>query len=154
MPHPTTPSPVPSPGPSPVPSPVPAPGAEEPFERAMARVDAGSTDDLLAALALLDELHAPATAAVVRARLRDRGVSSVPRGRSPATRANPAGLTARQLDVLTLLADGCSNADIAQRLVISRKTADHHVSAVLAKLDVRSRGQAAAVARRLGVRAG
>lgn len=133
---------------------VPAPGPDEPFEAAMARWDAGGADDLLAALAVLDELDAPASAALVRARLRDAGVGGVPRGPAPATRANPAGLTARQLDVLSLLADGCSNADIAARLVISRKTADHHVSAVLAKLDVRSRGQAAAVARRLGVRAG
>ena len=63
-------------------------------------------------------------------------------------------MTARQLDVLALLVDGLSNADIAARLVISPKTADHHVSAILAKLDVRSRVEAAAVARRLGLRAG
>jgi DNA-binding CsgD family transcriptional regulator len=78
-------------------------------------------------------------------------VNAVPRGRLPATRANPAGLTARQLDVLALLVDGLSNADIAARLVISRKTADHHVSAILGKLDVRSRGEAVAAARRLGL---
>jgi DNA-binding NarL/FixJ family response regulator len=53
--------------------------------------------------------------------------------------------------VLALLADGLSNIDIAARLVISRKTADHHVSAILAKLDVRTRAEAGAVARRLGV---
>ena len=100
---------------------------------------------------MLDDLDARAVAALFRARLRDAGVSSVPRGRLAATRANPAGLTARQLDVLALLADGLSNADIAARLVISPKTADHHVSAILAKLDVRTRGEAAAVARRLGV---
>ena len=47
------------------------------------------------------------------------------------------GLTARQLNVLDLLVDGLSNAQIADRLVISRKTADHHVSAILAKLDAR-----------------
>ncbi|MGY1739496.1 MULTISPECIES: ATP-binding protein [unclassified Blastococcus] len=143
-------------GPLPAPSAPAADPAEagEPYEAALARWDAGTPGDLLAALAVLDELDAAAVAALVRARLRDTGVSGVPRGRSPATRANPAGLTARQLDVLGLLADGLSNADIAQRLVISRKTADHHVSAVLAKLDVRSRGQAAALARRLGVRAG
>jgi DNA-binding CsgD family transcriptional regulator/tetratricopeptide (TPR) repeat protein len=132
----------------PVSAPVPE---DQPYERAMALWDAGATDDLLAALPLLDALDARAVAGLVRARLRESGVTSVPRGRSSATRANPAGLTDRQLDVLALLADGLSNADIAARLVISPKTADHHVSAVLAKLDVRSRGEAAAVARRLGL---
>ena len=111
----------------------------------MALWDAGSTDDLLAALEPLDTLDARAVAALFRARLREAGVSSVPRGRRPATRANPAGLTGRQLDVLAVLADGLlSNADIAARLVISRKTADHHVAAILAKLDVRSRREAVA----------
>ncbi len=86
----------------------------------------------------------------MRGRLRELGVP-VPRGSSPATRANPGGLTDRQLDVLALLIDGLSNADIAARLVISRKTADHHVSAILGKLDVRSRGEAVAAARRLGL---
>ena len=128
---------------------VPAP--DQPYERAMALWDTGSTDDLLGALTLLDELDARAVATAVRNRLRDAGVSGVPRGPLPATRVNPAGLTARQLDVLALLADGLSNTDIAAKLVISRKTADHHVSAILAKMDVRSRGEAAAAARRLGV---
>jgi DNA-binding CsgD family transcriptional regulator/tetratricopeptide (TPR) repeat protein len=130
----------------------PAPAPEgQPYERALQLWDAGSTDDLLAALPLLDALDARAVGALVRARLRGAGVTGVPRGRLPATRANPAGLTARQLDVLALLADGLSNTDIAARLVISRKTADHHVSAILAKLAVRSRGEAAAVARRLDI---
>ena len=132
------------------PDPEPVPEAQ-PYEQALALWDAGSTDDLLAALPLLDALDARAVAALVRARLRDAGVSNVPRGQLAATRANPAGLTARQLDVLALLADGLSNADIAARLVISPKTADHHVSAILTKLDVRSRGEAATVARRLGI---
>jgi len=127
---------------------------DQPYERALARWDTGTTDDLLAALPVLDTLDARAVAALFRARLRDAGVSAVPRGQLAATRANPAGLTGRQLDVLALLVDGLSNADIAARLVISRKTADHHVSAILAKLDVHSRGEAAAAARRLGVRAG
>jgi DNA-binding NarL/FixJ family response regulator len=100
---------------------------------------------------VLDDLQARPVAALVRARLRELGVTGIPRGRSPATRANPAGLTERQLDVLALLADGLSNAQIAARLVISRKTADHHVSAILSRLDVRTRGEAAALARKLGV---
>ena len=122
-----------------------------PYERALELWDVGTAEALLAALALLDELDARAVAALVRGRLRDLGVTNVPRGRSPATRANLAGLTGRQLDVLALLVDGLSNAEIAERLVISRKTADHHVSAILGKLDARSRGEAVAAARRLGL---
>jgi DNA-binding CsgD family transcriptional regulator/tetratricopeptide (TPR) repeat protein len=125
--------------------------ADQPYERALAHWDDGSPDDLLAALPLLDGLDARAVCALFRARLREAGVHGVPRGQLAATRANPAGLTARQLDVLALLARGLSNADIAARLVISPKTADHHVSAILAKLAVRSRLEAADVARRLGV---
>jgi DNA-binding CsgD family transcriptional regulator len=128
--------------------PVPS---ELPYERALALWDAGGPDDLLAALDLFDELGARAVADLVRARLREAGVARIPRGRLPSTRANPAGLTSRRLDVLALLVDGLSNADIAARLVISPRTADHHVSAILAKLEVHTRGEAAAAARRLGV---
>jgi DNA-binding NarL/FixJ family response regulator len=76
----------------------------------------------------------------------------VPRGPRPSTRENPAGLTARELDVLALLAEGLRNAQIAERLVISQKTVDHHVSAILRKLDVRTRSEAAAEATRLGLK--
>ncbi|MGD9987609.1 ATP-binding protein [Pseudonocardia sp.] len=122
-----------------------------PYDDALRSWDSGAPEDLLAALPVLDGLGARPVADLFRARLRADGVSSVPRGAHAATRANPAGLTARQLDVLALLVDGLTNADIAARLVISPKTADHHVSAILAKLDVRSRAEAAAAARRLGL---
>jgi len=69
--------------------------------------------------------------------------------RRATTRANAAGLTARQLEVLALLGDGLTNAELAERLFISPKTADHHVSAILAKLGVRNRRDAADAARRL-----
>ena len=131
----------------------PIPPQGEPYEHALALVDGATTDGLLAAVAVLDELGARAVAALVRAQLRERGVSGGAPRAVGGDAGNPAGLTARQLDVLALLVDGLSNADIAARLVISRKTADHHVSAILAKLAVRSRGEAVAAARRLGVSA-
>jgi len=97
----------------------------------------------------------PAADAVAR-RLRELGVRRLPRRPRRATAANPAGLTARELEVLALLGSDLRNADIAARLHISEKTVDHHVSAILAKLGVRSRREAARVAaeRRLGDEAG
>jgi DNA-binding NarL/FixJ family response regulator len=53
--------------------------------------------------------------------------------------------------VLALVADGLRNGDIAQRLFLSEKTVAHHVSAILRKLDVRTRGEAGAAAVRLGL---
>ncbi|NHC15669.1 ATP-binding protein [Motilibacter deserti] len=103
------------------------------------------------ALQILEGLGAEQAVRHVREQVRRRGMA-VPRGRRATTAANAAGLTPRQADVLALLADGLSNAEIADRLTLSAKTVDHHVSAVLAKLGVTSRGQAAALARELGVR--
>ena len=92
----------------------------------------------------------PAVAIVTRGQ-RERGVRNLPRGPYARTREHPAGLTAREAEVLALLVDGLRNAEIAERLVVSRKTVDHHVSAVLRKLEVRSRGDAASVAVRRGL---
>ncbi|MET7669008.1 ATP-binding protein [Micromonospora luteifusca] len=103
------------------------------------------------ALRILDGLGAVAVARRVRADLRGRGMTRVPRGPRPATAAHPTGLTTRQREVLALLVDGLSNAEIAARLSLSTRTVDHHVSAVLGKLAVPSRGQAAATARRQGL---
>ena len=69
--------------------------------------------------------------------------------RAPAqTRRRPGRLTDRESEVLRLVALGRSNIEIAAELYISRKTASVHVSNILAKLQVRSRGEAAAVAHR------
>jgi DNA-binding CsgD family transcriptional regulator/predicted negative regulator of RcsB-dependent stress response len=75
----------------------------------------------------------------------------VPRGPRPASRANPAGLTPREAEVLGLLAEGLSNAEVAQRLFLSEKTVGHHVSAVLRKLSEPTRSRAVAAALRLGI---
>lgn len=94
----------------------------------------------------LESFGALGVAEGLRRRLREQGVSGIPRGARPATEAHPAGLTPRQHDVLSLIAVGCSNDDIATELFISPKTVSHHVSAILAKLGVDSRVQAAALA--------
>ena len=80
----------------------------------------------------------------MRRRLRGLGVTRLPRRPQPGTLANPAGLTDRQLEILRLVATGLSNAEIAQRLVVSPRTVDHHVSAILQKIGVRTRRDAAA----------
>jgi DNA-binding NarL/FixJ family response regulator len=67
------------------------------------------------------------------------------------SRQNPVGLTRRELEVLELLSEGLRNAEIAERLVVTTKTVDHHVSSILAKLDARTRTEAVAAAARLGL---
>jgi DNA-binding CsgD family transcriptional regulator len=121
-----------------------------PYERALALAD-GDEAAQREAVALLDALGARPAAALVRSRLASRGVRGVPRGPRPSTRANPAGLTNREVEVLSLLAEGLSNREIARRLFLSTRTVDHHVSALLRKLDAGTRMRAARMARELGL---
>lgn len=121
----------------------------DPYERALELAESGEVEPTLEALRILDGLGADAAGAVVRRRLTDLGVHRVPRGPAVTTRAHPAGLTDRQVDVLVLIAAGLTNAEIAARLVLSVRTVDHHVSAVLTKLGVSTRREAAARARAL-----
>ena len=122
-----------------------------PYEAALALADGDAAEPLRRAHEELQALGARPAAAIVARKLRERGVRGVARGPRPRTRANPAGLTARELEVLALLTSGLRNAAIADELVVSEKTVDHHVSAVLRKLDVCTRGEAAAEAARLGL---
>ncbi|WP_052666459.1 ATP-binding protein [Nitriliruptor alkaliphilus] len=122
-----------------------------PYERASALADSDRDDDQREALAELQRLGAAVDSRRVARQLRARGVRSLPRGPRPTTRANPAALTTRQLEVLDLLTEGASNRTIAERLFISEKTAGHHVSAILTKLGVSSRGGAVRAALDLGL---
>jgi DNA-binding CsgD family transcriptional regulator len=122
-----------------------------PYEHAAALAESPDPQDRLAALDALDALGAAPLARLVRAGLRRLGVARVPRGPAGATRQNPAGLTERQVQVLRLLSQGCTNPEIADQLVISTRTVDSHVAAVLAKLGVGTRRAAAARAADLGV---
>lgn len=122
-----------------------------PYESALALASAGDEPALRLALTELQRLGARPAVGIVTRRLRERGVRGVPRGPPQATRRNPASLTAREAEVLALIADGLRNAEIAERLFLSRKTVDHHVSAILRKLGVHTRGEASAEAARLGL---
>jgi DNA-binding CsgD family transcriptional regulator/tetratricopeptide (TPR) repeat protein len=121
------------------------------YEEALELADSGQPEPTRHAVRLLDDLGASAAADLVRERLRGLGVDRIPRGPQASTRAHPAGLTARQVDVLALLGEGRTNAQIAQQLVLSVRTVDNHVAAIFAKLCVTSRGDAVARARELGL---
>ena len=114
-----------------------------PYEEALALCFNPLPDGLDAGLEMLDRLGATAARAAVTRDLRLAGRRNIPRGLRSASRSNPAGLTARELEVAELLAEGLRNADIAERLVVAPKTVDHHVSAVLSKLSVSNRAAVA-----------
>lgn len=123
--------------------------AGDPFASAMCWLD---SDDPARGVTMLDGLGAAGTADRARALMRERGCATVPQRPRPTTRVNPGGLTNRQLEVARLVAEGLSNSEIAKRLYISSKTADHHVSAVLAKLGMTSRREVLAQGVELGLR--
>ena len=122
-----------------------------PYDAALCWLRSADEAGLRQALAALDGLGARATAAAARRRMRELGMKAIPRGPRPATRAAPAGLTARQQEVLALLTEGLPDLEISRRLFISERTVHHHVSAVLSKFGVSSRTAAAREAARLGI---
>jgi ATP/maltotriose-dependent transcriptional regulator MalT len=121
------------------------------YEAADVLGDSGDEADLREAHEMLLQLGARPRAQLVARRLRELGVKDVPRGPRPSTRANAAGLTAREVEVASLLAGGLTNTEIADRLVLSAKTVDHHVSSVLSKLGVSSRRDVGRAAVRAGL---
>jgi DNA-binding CsgD family transcriptional regulator/tetratricopeptide (TPR) repeat protein len=115
-----------------------------PYDAALALAGAGDVESLRASLNELQSMGARPAAAIVARRLRELGERDLPRGPRESTRSNPSQLTPRELEVLELVAQGSSDADIAKRLFLSKRTVHHHVSAILRKLGVRTRAQAAA----------
>ena len=109
-----------------------------PYDAAVA--GAASQDEAIQRESLdeLQRLGAAAPAAIVARRLRARGARNIRRGPHAQTHANPAGLTARELEVLRLLAQGATDIEIAAKLFLADRTVSHHVSAILGKLHVRT----------------
>jgi DNA-binding CsgD family transcriptional regulator len=114
-----------------------------PYERALALARSGERAALTEAVQVFDGLGAAAAAARVRGLLRARGWSA-PRGQRSSTASHPSGLTVREAEVLALVSEGLTDSAIAARLVLSRRTVEHHVASILAKLGVASRQEAAA----------
>jgi DNA-binding CsgD family transcriptional regulator len=121
-----------------------------PYEEALA-LSGGDDTAQRQALGIFDRLGALPAAARLRRQMRVGGARAVPRGPIAGTRANPAGLTRRQVQVLHLVNEGLSNPEIAARLCISVKTAEHHVSAIMGRLDATTRQKAVVEARNRGL---
>lgn len=118
-----------------------------PYESARALAESGDETAMREAFAVFDRLGAKPMATMVTRQLREMGAESVPRGSRPGTRANVGLLTGREMDIATLLVAGLTNVEIAERLYLSPRTVETHVSSILAKLEIGSRhkvGQALA----------
>ncbi len=124
---------------------------ERPYEAALALSEADDEEALRTSLAELQRMGAAPLGAMVARRLREIGARDIPRGPRRSTRANAAELTPREVEVLALVAEGLRNAEIAERLFLSPRTVDHHVSGIRRKLGARTRGEAVAAAGRLGL---
>lgn len=120
-----------------------------PYESAMALIDSTEEFDLRTAADTFDRLGAVPAREFARRRMRELGVSKVPRGRRASTRRNPAGLTSREMEVLGLVSAGMHDSEIAKAMFLSTRTVSHHVSAILAKLGVTSREEAVERARQI-----
>ena len=121
------------------------------YEAALVLLDSADEAALRRAVGIFDELGAKPAVRIAQQRMRALGIRSVPNGAQAATRSHPLGLTRREQEVLDLLGDGRTNAEIAAALVIAEKTVDHHVSAVLAKLGAPTRSAAVTVAAQHGL---
>ncbi len=114
-----------------------------PYEQALA-LSEGDEQAMKKAIEIFDRLGAAAASQLIKQKMRELGLRSIPKGKRKTTMENPAGLTVRQFEVLKLLGKGLSNNEIGNKLYISPKTVDHHISAILSKLNIHSRLEAAA----------
>ena len=115
-----------------------------PYEQGMALMD-GDEAAQRKALEIFERLGARPIVEILKRQMRAQGIQ-IPRGPRPATRENPFGLTAREMEVLSCLARGLSNSAIAKHLTLSTRTVEHHTESILRKMGVQSRNEAVALA--------
>lgn len=115
-----------------------------PYEQALA-LSEGDEYAMKQSLEIFEKLGATAAVQLIKQKMKESGIKSIPKGPRQSTKENFAGLTNRQLEVLKLVANGKSNSEIADNLYISAKTVDHHISAIFSKLNIHSRIEAATV---------
>jgi DNA-binding CsgD family transcriptional regulator len=124
--------------------------AGSPYQQAIASFEADD-ENKREAIAIVQQLGATAVYERMKFEMRRSGIKNIPRGIRKTTQSNPEFLTDRELEVLRLLREGLHNKEIAARLFISAKTVDHHISAILYKLEVNSRTKAVHEAEKLGI---
>lgn len=120
-------------------------GRSCPYEQAMALMD-GDESAQLAALEIFERLGAHPAIEKLKQIMRSQGIRGIPRGPRLATRENPFGLTAREMEVLSSLVEGLNNNTIAKKLSLSTRTVEHHIASILQKMGVQSRNEAVALA--------
>jgi DNA-binding CsgD family transcriptional regulator len=114
-----------------------------PYEQALALAD-GDESAMKKAILIFDGLGASAASLLLKQKMRKSGIKNIPKGPRQSTKENPSGLTERQLEILELISKGYSNFEIGNKLYISVRTVENHIAIIFFKLNIHSRGEAAA----------
>jgi len=115
-----------------------------PYEQALALSD-GNEQAMKKAVEIFDKLGASAASQFIKQKMRKSGIKNIPKGPRQSTKENPSGLTGRQMEILDLVANGLSNSEIGNKLYISNRTVENHISTIFSKLNIHTRTEAAAL---------
>jgi DNA-binding CsgD family transcriptional regulator len=115
-----------------------------PYEQALALAD-GNEKAMKKAVEIFDGLGAAAASQLIKQKMRQSGIKNIPKGPRQSTKESPSGLTERQMEILKLVANGLSNSEIGNKLYISTRTVENHISTIFSKLNIHSRVEAAAL---------
>ncbi|HEY6625741.1 MAG TPA: response regulator transcription factor, partial [Ignavibacteriaceae bacterium] len=115
-----------------------------PYEQALALSD-GNEQAMKKAVEIFEKLGASAASQLIKQKMRKSGIKNIPKGPRQSTKENPSGLTGRQMEILDLVASGLSNSEIGNKLYISNRTVENHISTIFSKLNIHTRTEAAAL---------